>query len=292
MALLALTTGCASMMVTMRATKLGYYPENPASENKGEPPTYSEVREWAMDVADGYDSRQTMNRYAIYMGAFTAVAAAGALAGLSAFAPGSSAIIGIPIGTTFLAGTFGFYQNDHRAVIYDLGARAVKDVVTLNDMRWAACADPADRALQAFCLRNDVNQIMRAVQRQLDPLDPKEVEKALAKVKENQQKVTSADATIKQQEELRKAAGADTKAIDEKIAKAKADKQAALDAIMIDLGPITVSKGDLEPPRTSCSLPEGYAGPVLPMTTTTTTPPSTTTTSMPSRLFERDSYYQ
>src|SRR5690242_8589600 len=49
-----------------------------------EPPRYPDVRTWALRVANGYDSRHTLNRYMLYGGALTAAAAAGALTGLAA----------------------------------------------------------------------------------------------------------------------------------------------------------------------------------------------------------------
>lgn len=126
-------SGCA-------ATKFGYIPEDvkPSNENTMTP-TYSEVKEWAYAVADGYDTRATLNRYAIYGGALIGAAAAGAIAGLAAFDSGSSALVGIPIGATFLGSVAAIYSNEEKAHIYRLGAQYIKDLITLSDERLYQC---------------------------------------------------------------------------------------------------------------------------------------------------------
>jgi hypothetical protein len=127
------TSGCL--------TTLGYVPEHftfrKLSDTATYVPTYPEVKEWAYDVADGYDSRAIMNRQAIYAAALLAAAATGAITGLAAFDPGSSAITGIPIGTTFLAGVAFIYSSEEKARIYRLGSEYVKDLIALSDERLA-----------------------------------------------------------------------------------------------------------------------------------------------------------
>jgi hypothetical protein len=189
-------------------TKLGYFPEQVKDTNSGRPPTYPQVRTWALQVADGYDTRHTTNRYSLYAGALTAAAGAGAMAGLAAFAPGAGAIIGIPIGTTFLSGVLAIFNNEPKAVIYDRGARAVSDLVTLSDCRMQArqtgeiltsgCAPPdcttggagpavcqqngCYDAEEAVCLHRDVQTVMRRVSEYITFLDPKNVTDTLKAV--------------------------------------------------------------------------------------------------------------
>lgn len=119
----------------------GYFPES-VSADHSRPACYGEVRAWAVTVADGYDSRHTLNRYALYGGGITAGAGAGAMAGLAAFSAGHPALIGIPIGATFLATMLGLYQNDKKSLIYDAGSRAIEELIVASDcrMKAAACA--------------------------------------------------------------------------------------------------------------------------------------------------------
>ncbi len=63
--LAATTSGCA--------TWLGYVPEQVRpGDNITQPPSYAEVKEWAYDVIDGYDTRATINRQSLYAGALLA----------------------------------------------------------------------------------------------------------------------------------------------------------------------------------------------------------------------------
>ena len=186
----ALCTSGIALLASACSTTLGYVPEMVEPDGSTVPPTYGEVRKWADEVADGYDSRNTLNRYAIYGGALTAAAGVGAMAGLAAFAPGSSALIGIPIGTTFLSGTMAIYNSEPKAIIYDYGSRAVKDLVALNDCRCgAACrtanSDQPDTDAQAhaaICLRRDVDRVMRNVSKLISYMDPKNVTDTLKAV--------------------------------------------------------------------------------------------------------------
>jgi hypothetical protein len=117
-------------------TTLGYVPEHLKPSDKTTfTPTYSEVKKWAYDVADGYDSRATMNRQAIYVGALLAAAAVGAIAGLAAFDTGHSWIVGIPIGTAFAGSVLAIYSSEEKGHIYRLASEYVKDLVTKSDRR-------------------------------------------------------------------------------------------------------------------------------------------------------------
>lgn len=117
-------------------TTLGYVPEYiKPSDQQTLMPTYTEVKKWATDVVDGYDSRATMNRQALYLGSLVAAAGISALAGLAAFHSHSSAVIGIPIGAGFLGGVAAVYQSDEKAEIYARGSRYIKSLIVLSEER-------------------------------------------------------------------------------------------------------------------------------------------------------------
>jgi hypothetical protein len=118
-------------------TTLGYIPEHPKpiADTATLTPTYGEVKKWAYDVLDGYDSRATLNRHAIYGGALIAAAAVGAIAGLAAFDSGSSALIGIPIGTGFLGSVAAIYSSEEKAQIYRFASEYVKDLISDSEKR-------------------------------------------------------------------------------------------------------------------------------------------------------------
>jgi len=139
-----------SFLVSGCVTTLGYVPEAvKAKEDKVTlRPTYHEVKKWASDVADGYDSRNTMNRHAIYAGATLAAASVGAIAGLAAFGSNSSALIGIPIGTSFLGALAAVYQSDEKAAIYREGAQYAKGLIVLSEERVQKFDEDNDGALR------------------------------------------------------------------------------------------------------------------------------------------------
>ena len=99
-------------------TTLGYLPDDikPADLTH---PTYQEVVKWGTDLKDGYGSRASANRNTIYGGALVAAAAVSAMTGLAAFNTGGSTILGIGLGTGFLASAAAIYSNDLRAQLYD-----------------------------------------------------------------------------------------------------------------------------------------------------------------------------
>lgn len=148
------TSGCATL------TKLGYVPDLKPSNTTTYIPTYTEVKGWAYAVADGYDSRAIINRRSGYAGAILAAAAVGAIAGLGAFDPGSSALTGIPIGTTFLATAAVYFSSEEKARIYDLGNQSIKDLITLSDERLAKRLVAAHRTEAA--LKEALNALTKA----------------------------------------------------------------------------------------------------------------------------------
>ncbi len=181
------TSGCV--------TTLGYVPEHLKPANtETYIPTYAEVKKWAYDVVDGYDSRATMNRHALHFGALFAAAAAGALAGLAAFDAGHSAITGIPIGTAFLSGVFTIYSNEEKSQIYGYASKYVKDLITASDKRFlakrgtTATVDALKKfeEEEAICLRDQVNNVMRIVAERITFLDPKNVAQLLKAVQKEQ----------------------------------------------------------------------------------------------------------
>lgn len=130
--LLLLAWGNASGCITT----LGYVPEFPKTEDKKSyKPTYTEVRKWAYDVMDGYDSRATMNRQALYGGALLAAASLSALTGLLAFDSTSSALKAIPIGAAFLGGAAGIYSNEEKALIFGRASSYAKTLINFSDNR-------------------------------------------------------------------------------------------------------------------------------------------------------------
>lgn len=138
-------------------------------------PSLKEVKAWAYDVADGYGSRASANRNALYVGYFIAAAAAGAISGLAAYDSTNSAITGIPIGTGFLGAVAAYYHNDLKAGIYDLGNARVRDFIILSDRS----GDDPDMAV---CLRLDVSAVMDKVSAHIRLLDPTQLNAALRAV--------------------------------------------------------------------------------------------------------------
>jgi hypothetical protein len=134
--LLAIVLG-TSLASSGCVTTLGYVPEyiKPKADPVTLKPTYAEVKKWSLDVLDGYDSRATMNRQALYFGALLAAAGVAAMAGLAAFDSGGSAIVGIPIGTGFLAGTAAIYNSEEKAEIYGRAGRYIKGLIVLSEQR-------------------------------------------------------------------------------------------------------------------------------------------------------------
>src|SRR5205823_2565796 len=133
-----------------------------SSDEKTKAPTYSEVKKWAYDVADGYDTRTTLNRYTVYVGALIGAAAAGAIAGLAAFDSGSSALVGIPIGATFLGSVAAIYSNEEKARVYRLGAEYIKDLITLSDRRLYQCQ------VSASTISRDAQEAVDVAQKRRD----------------------------------------------------------------------------------------------------------------------------
>lgn len=136
-----LTRSVALMMVLFLCmvssgcvTTLGYYPEY-IKQPSAPTPTLPEVRKWATDVMDGYDSRATMNRYSLYGGALVAAAGMSALAGLAAFDASNAAMTGIPLGTGFLSAVATIYQSEQKAAIYRRGCEHLRSLILLSDKR-------------------------------------------------------------------------------------------------------------------------------------------------------------
>jgi hypothetical protein len=133
-------------------TTLGYVPEQIKLRNMEDKntftPTYPEVKEWAYDVLDGYDSRATANRYALYGGALLGAVAVGAVAGLTAFDSGSSVIKGFAIGGPVLGSIFAIYSSEEKARIYRLASSSIKELITLSDKRLLRCQHSTSSSVQ------------------------------------------------------------------------------------------------------------------------------------------------
>ena len=312
-AILLTLTGCCASLGGF-CTKFGYFPEQ-VQAPLGKSPRYSEVRTWALRVADGYDTRHTLNRYALYGGGITALAGAGALAGLAAFSPGSAAIVGIPIGTAFLSGTMALYNNDGKALIYDRGARAIKDLVAMSDCRlWdARCStspwNPEElaSAYEANCLFHDVDRVMRDVSELNMLLDPKNAAELLKKVGSSAEAQRAAqaakdDAKAAQKDleaKLDKAKTADEKnALKKQLGDATARADALekesddkTDALLESIHAVTRDPAELLTVRSACPIPQQcdrltehiVTRSVSPTTTSTSTSTSTSSTTSTSR---------
>ena len=133
-------------------TTLGYVPEQLKLRNmkdqKSFTPEYSEVKTWAYDVVDGYDSRATANRYALYGGALLAAVAVGAVAGLTAFDASSSVVKGFAIGGPVLGSIFAIYSSEEKARLYRLASSSIKELITLSDKRLLRCRRSSSRSVQ------------------------------------------------------------------------------------------------------------------------------------------------
>lgn len=125
----ALLTGCA-------LSNVGFIPDSADSSDFNEnEPTLTNVRKWAAEVADGYDSRATMNRYATYVGGSMATLSIGAITGLATFNMGHSWILGLPLIGATSGALFALYQNEEKARIYRLANLYIKDLITISNRR-------------------------------------------------------------------------------------------------------------------------------------------------------------
>jgi hypothetical protein len=181
------TSGCV--------TTLGYVPEMVKARQIAPNPTpykatYPQVKEWALSVADGLDSRSTMARQSLSFGALLAGAAAATVTALGAFSAGSPAIVGIPIGTAFLSTGATIYNSEPKAVIYRYASDTVKELVRKSDERIDNPKKEADkkktadqrREDEALCLQGNVYAVMRRVGHHIALLDPKNVSDRLKAV--------------------------------------------------------------------------------------------------------------
>lgn len=240
---LSVLTLIVSLILGGCSTHLGYVPHDvyapsfwPDVNVADKSPSYQDVKNWAFNVADGYDSRATANRQALYFGALTAAAGASALTGLAAFAPGSSAIIGIPIGTTFLSGAMAIYNNEQKAVIYGYASQTIRDLLIQSDCRiLKKCGEDAT----AVCLHAEVSEVMRRVDDHITLLDPKNVADRLKAVASS---IEAKEALVAHRKEraataaaaLKKALGAGSPTVDE-LQKEKDAADAALEKALDDL---------------------------------------------------------
>jgi hypothetical protein len=168
------------------STRLGYVPYDvyagcfwprkcAGNTADSKPPTYSDVKNWALQVADGYDTRSTFNRRAIYGGALIAAASTSALVGLAAFNTGGGVITALPIGATFLGGTMAIYNNEQKAVIYGCASQTIRNVLIQSDYKQANGNWQEGSQTAAICLHAQVSEVIRKVNSHITLLDPKNV---------------------------------------------------------------------------------------------------------------------
>ena len=181
-------------------TTLGYVPEQiklrKMADKKTFTPTYPEVKEWAYDVVDGYDSRATLNRYSLYGGALLAAVAVGAVAGLAAFDSGSSAIKGFAIGGPVLGSIFAVYSSEEKARIYRLASSSVKELITLSDKRLLRCRPSTSRSVQeADTMENQAMGNLDQATRNLNAAKQKEkiLGEEMQKARENVDAASASD---------------------------------------------------------------------------------------------------
>jgi hypothetical protein len=203
---LGILTLIASLMLGGCSTHLGYVPYDvyaPSFRPNANVvrPSYQDVKNWGFRVADGYDSRATFNRQAIYGGALVAAAATSALVGLAAFSPGSPAIIGLPIGTTFLSGAMVIYNNEQKAVIYGSASQTLRDLLIRSDSRTVNCSTDKYEAVEAVCLHAEISALMQKVNTHITLLDPKNVADRLKAVANADEATNAADGPKKKQVE-------------------------------------------------------------------------------------------
>jgi len=151
------------------------------------------VKNWALQVADGYDTRAVLNRQAIYGGALIAAASTSALVGLSAFNTAGNVITALPIGATFLGGTMAIYNNEQRAVIYGSASQTIRDVLIQSDYKQAKGGDWENNEQKAaICIHAEVSEVIRKVNNHITLLDPKNVADQLKGVAASVQKKQTA----------------------------------------------------------------------------------------------------
>jgi len=151
------------------------------------------VKNWSLQVADGYNSRAVFNRQAIYGGALIAAGATSALVGLSAFNTAGHVITALPIGATFLGGAMAIYNNEQKAVIYGSASQTIRDVLIQSDYNQAPGGGwDAGGQKAAICLHAEVSEVIRRVNNHITLLDPKNVADLLKGVAASVQKKQTA----------------------------------------------------------------------------------------------------
>jgi hypothetical protein len=190
----------ASFVLSGCATHLGYVPNDvyagcfwprTCTAPNSPPPSYLEVKNWAVQVEDGYDTRAVFNRQALYGGALIAAASTGALVGLAAFNTGGAVITALPIGATFLGGAMAIYNNEQKAVIYGSASQTIRNVLIQNDLNPPGGDGTVDPKA-AICLHAEVSEVIRRVNNHITLLDPKNVADLLKGVAASVQKKQTA----------------------------------------------------------------------------------------------------
>lgn len=183
-----LSVGLAlSLTVSGCVTSLGYFPENlkvrQLADQRQLVPSYVEVKTWAYDVQDGLDTRATLNHYAAQFGAVFGLAAAGTMAGLAIFDPGSAALKGIPIGAAFLSGAAVIYDNNYRHDMYSRASAYVRRLIDLSDQRIKFLASKPTDDDEAICLKQAVDNVLELVRKHVTRMDPNNLVAELRAIK-------------------------------------------------------------------------------------------------------------
>lgn len=198
-----------SLAVSGCVTSLGYYQNNLKAKQVKDftnwVPDYVTVKHWAYDVQDGFDSRATLNHYALEYGTLFALAAAGTMAGLGIFSPGSPALQGIPLGTAFLGGAAAYYDNQFRYDMYSRASARVRALIEVSDERVTMLTGPVSQPpatsieFEAICLKEEVGRVIDLVRRHIALSDPKNLAAELRSIQKpmDQGKMDKLDDLVK-----------------------------------------------------------------------------------------------
>ena len=160
---------------------------------------YETMRRYAAELQEAYESRASINRYAIWVGGIAALASVGALAGLAAFGlAGSDAAKIIPLAGTFVGGSIIFSQSDQKAIAYDQAAMDVADAINETEPSPLSANTGVNDYQQATRnLKSKLNDVHKFVIKKRAEVTSKEFSQLVELQKQNTQLKTSAQYMIK-----------------------------------------------------------------------------------------------
>jgi hypothetical protein len=134
-------------------------------------PTYGEVKRYALDLADGYDSRASTNRHALHAGAVAGLLGGLVIAGLSFGTASLGVIPYVALASGGAASLGAIYQHDEKAALYGKGAAYMRAVINESDLRVAFDGGSVS-AVHAACLKIAVDAVAAKVEAHVLLLDP------------------------------------------------------------------------------------------------------------------------